>query len=136
MKDMHSNIKIVNAITPQAVGTTGSGGGKTSGVIDRRGFESVEFVFQSGTSATVADTVTPKIFESDATGSGFTTCAAADLIGSVAARALTAAQAFSVGYRGNKRYLKSQIFGIGTATAVVAGHAVLGDPHKAPVATS
>lgn len=136
MKDMHSNIKIVNAITPQAVGTTGSGGGKTSAVIDRRGYESVEFLFQSGTSATVADTITPVITESDATGSGFAAPATGDIIGSRAARELTAAFANSIGYRGNKRYLKFQLYGTGTATAVVAAAAALGNPANAPVATA
>ncbi len=73
MKDLHTNIKVINAITPQAVGTTGSAGGKTSAFIDRRGYESVEFVCQSGASASVADTVTTQVTESDATGSGFAT---------------------------------------------------------------
>ena len=127
MKDMHSNIKIVNAITPQAVGTTGSGGGKTSAVIDRRGFESVEFVFQSGLSLATSDTITPVITESNATGSGF---------GSRAARTLGAAFANSIGYRGNKRYLKLQLYGVGTATAIVSANAVMGDPSNAPVATA
>lgn len=135
MKDFHKNIKVIHAITAQAIGTTGSGGGKTSGVIDRRGYEAVEFVINLGASATVADTVTPKITESDATGSGFTTAAAADLIGSAAAITLTAAQSKSIGYRGNKRYLKIQLFGIGTATAIVASTAILARPNIAPVVT-
>lgn len=135
MKDMHSKIKIVHAITPQAVGTSGSGGGKTSAYIDRRGYESVEFVFSSGTTGTTGDTMTCVITESDATDSGFTSVADADLIGTEAARALSAAKSWSIGYRGNKRYLKAQIYGTGTATAVVAGVAILGNPSMAPVAT-
>lgn len=136
MKDLHSKIKVVSAITPAAVGTTGSANGTTSAKIDRRGYESVEFVFQSGTSATVADTITPVIYESDATGSGFTSVADADLIGSEAARTLTAAFSNSIGYRGNKRYLKIQLYGTGTATAVVAASAILSNAHQQPIATS
>ena len=49
MKDMHSNIKVDTAITPAAVGTSGAANGKLSGVIDRRGYESVEFVFNYST---------------------------------------------------------------------------------------
>lgn len=136
MKDMHSNIKIISAIAPQAVGTTGSANGVSSGVIDRQGFESVEFVFQSGTTGTTGDTITPVLTESNATGSGFTAVASGDIIGSVAARALPAAFANSVGYRGSKRYLKLRLYGVGTATALVAAQAVLGNPHNAPVATA
>ena len=135
MQDLHKNIKVVRGIIPQAVGTTGAAGGKTSGVIDRRGYESVEFVVMSGASATVADTITPVILESSATGSGFTSVAAADLIGDETALTLTTGVQKSIGYRGNKRYLKVQLYGTGTATAIVAAAAILGNPNVAPVAT-
>lgn len=137
MKDMHKNIKVLNVIAPQAVGTTGAAGGKTSAIIDRQGFESVEFLFNAGGSATVADTITPVVFEADATGDTFASVASADLIGSEAAITLATAagQGKGVGYRGNKRYLKFQVYGTGTATAIVAAMAVLGNPYKAPVAT-
>ena len=71
MKDMHSNIKVVHAITPAAVGTSGIAGGKLSAAIDRRGYDSVEFVFGYGTSASAADTITPVVYEGDATGGGW-----------------------------------------------------------------
>lgn len=131
MKDMHNNIKVVHAITPQAVGTTGAAGGKLSAVIDRKGFESVEFVFSSGASATVADTVTPIVYESDtATTAGFAAVADADLLGTEAAAALTltAAASSKIGYRGNKRYVGIRLYGTGTATAIVSAAAVLGNP--------
>lgn len=134
MKDMHSNIKVLSAIAPQAVGTTGAANGKLSGIIDRQGFESVEFVYQSGTSASQADTITPVVLEADATNGSFTSAADADLLGTEEAITLTAAAAKRVGYRGNKRYLKLRLYGLGTATAIVAGAAVLGYPHQKPVA--
>lgn len=134
MKDMHNSISVLNAITPQAVGTTGIANGKLSGVIDRKGFESVEFIYQSGTSASVADTITPVVYEGDATGGSFTSVANADLLGTESAITLTAAAAKRVGYRGSKRYLKIRLYGTGTATAVVAAAAVLGNPNIAPVA--
>lgn len=133
MKDMHSNIKVLNAITPQAVGTSGIANGKLSGILDRRGYESVEFVYQSGTSASVADTITPVVYEAAATGDSFTSVADADLVGTESAITLSAAAVKSVGYRGTKRYLKIRLYGTGTATAVVAASAVLGNPHIAPV---
>jgi hypothetical protein len=134
MRDMHNNISVLHAITPAAVGTTGIAGGKLSGALDRRGFETVEFIYSSGASATVADTITPIIYEGDTTNGSFTSVAAADLLGTEAVLTLTAAKTGRVGYGGNKRYLKIRLFGTGTATAVVAATAVLGTPAIRPQA--
>lgn len=134
-KDLHSNIKVITAIAPQAVGTSGAGGGKTSAVIDRQGYKAVEFVMSSGLSATAVDTITPVVKECDTTGGTFTSVADADLLGSEDPLTLAAAGSKSIGYRGNKRYLKFQLYGVGTATALVAATAVLGKPDVAPVAT-
>jgi hypothetical protein len=136
MRDLHDNIKIVNAITPQAVGTTGAANGKLSAVIDRRGYRSVEFSYKSGTSASAADTITPIIYESDtATTAGFTAVSDANLLGSEGAITLTAAAVKRVGYRGLKRYVGIRLYGTGTATAVVSADAILGHPDRVPVAT-
>ena len=126
---------MLHAITPQAVGTSGIAGGKLSAALDRRGFESAEFVYSYGTTATVADTITPVVYEANATGDAFTSVADADLIGSEAAIALTAAGSSKIGYRGNKRFLKLRLYGTGHATGIVAASLVLGNPHLAPVAT-
>lgn len=136
MKDMHNNISVVKALKPAAVGTTGAANGTLSGIIDRQGFNSVEFVYQSGGSASVADTITPVVFEAAATGDSFTSVADADLLGTEAALTLTtsAGKIGRVGYVGSKRYLKLKLYGVGTATAVVAASAVLGNPNQAPVA--
>lgn len=137
MKDMHKNIKVLPAITSKAVSTTGAANGVTSGVIDRRGYESAEFVMGAGGSATVADTVTPVITECATSGGTFTSVADGDLIGDETALTLATAagQSKSIGYRGNKRYLKIKLWGTGTATALVHADAILGNPYKAPVAT-
>lgn len=132
MRDMHNNISILTAIAPQAVGTSGIAGGKLSSALDRRGFESVEFVYMSGASASVADTITPVVYEGDTTGGSFTSVATADLLGTEAALTLTAAKSGRVGYNGNKRYLKLRLYGTGTATAIVAATAILGKPAQAP----
>jgi hypothetical protein len=132
MRDMHNNISVLHAITPQAVSTTGAANGRLSGALDRRGFESVEFVYSSGASASVADTITPVILEGDTTGGSFTSVAAADLLGTEAALTLTAAKSGRVGYGGNKRYLKIRLYGLGTATAIVSAVAVLGNPNIRP----
>lgn len=137
MKDMHSNIKVLHAITPQAVGTSGIAGGKLSAVLDRRGYESAEFVFSYGTTVSAADTITPVVYECATTGGTFTSVADADLIPNTgeAAIALAAAGSSKIGYRGNKRYLKLRLYGTGHATGVVAASLVLGDPNMAPVAS-
>jgi hypothetical protein len=128
MRDMHNNISILHAITPAAVGTTGIAGGKISGVLDRRGFESVEFIYSSSTSLSAADTITPVVYECATSGGTFTSVATADLLGTEAALTLTAAKSGRVGYNGNLRYLKIRLYGTGTATAVVAATAILGTP--------
>ena len=134
MKDMHSNINVLVAIKPVAVGTSGAANGVTSGIIDRQGYQSLEFTYSSGTTGTTGDTITPVILEAAATGDSFTSVADADLLGTEAAITLTAAAAKRVGYRGSKRYLKIKLYGIGTATALVAANAILGNPDLAPVA--
>ncbi len=132
MRDMHNNISVLHAITPQAVGTTGAAGGKLSAALDRRGFETVEFIYSSGASASAADTITPVILECDTVSGSYTSVAAVDLLGTEAALTLTAAKSGKVGYGGNKRYLKIRLYGTGTATAVVAATAILGEPAIRP----
>lgn len=135
MRDLHNNIKVVHAITPQAVGASGSANGKTSAAIDRAGFGTVEFVYSSGATASVADQVVPVITEADATNASFTSVADADLIGTEAALVLTAAKTGKVGYIGRKRYVKIKLYSVGHATGIVAATALLGEqPSSAPVA--
>lgn len=135
MRDLHNGIKRLLVIKPAAVGTTGAANGTLSPVIDRQGYGSVEFVYSSGGSLSVADTITPVVLESSATGSGFTSVADTDLVGTEAALTLTTAagKIGNVGYVGNKRYLKLRLYGVGTATAVVAASADLGHPSRQPV---
>lgn len=145
MKDLHSNVKIVRMIDPQAVGTSGIAGGSLSVVVDRKGYQSVEILALHGTAGATGDTTAAIVYESDsATAASFTSVADADLIGSEAAIGLPA-QATSrasgvgkniakgVGYRGNKRYLRLRLYGTGHATGLVGAVAVLSDPEIGPV---
>lgn len=145
-RDLFNAVKVVRAIFPQAVGTSGAGNGVTSPIIDRLGYESVLFDIAYGTAGATSDTITPVVFEADATDGSFTSVADADLIGTEAAAALPA-QATArtsgvgknvskkVGYKGIKRYCKLRLYGIGTATGLVAANALLGHPLHAPAAT-
>lgn len=133
--DLHNNIKVVTAVAPQAVGTTGIAGGKLSAAIDRKGYGSIEFVYQSGASASADDTITPIVYEADATDGTFTSAASTDLIGTEDDITLgTGGGIDRVGYKGLKRYIKLRLYGTGTATAIVGAVAVLSTPEAAPVA--
>jgi hypothetical protein len=134
MKDMHNAIKVVHAITPQAVGTSGIANGKLSAIIDRQGYDSVEYIYQAGATASVADQVVPVVYECATTGGTFTSVADADLLGTEAALVLTAAKTGKVGYRGNKRYTRMRLYSVGHATGLVGAVAVLANAEQAPVA--
>lgn len=125
MKDLHSNIKVVQALAP-AVHTTL----QTSATIDLQGFNSAEIVLTTG--AVVGAEGVASLTESDAASSGFTTVAATDLIGTFPA-GIEADSVVKVGYKGTKRYLRAALTKAGTssATGIVA---VLGHPGDAPVA--
>lgn len=134
MRDMHNNIKVINAITSAAVGTSGIAGGQLSGIIDRRGYDSVEFAFNYSTAGASTDQIVPVVYEAAATGDSFTSVANADLLGAETAIVLTAAGASKIGYIGNKRYLKLRLYGVGHATGTVGAVAIMGNPNQAPVA--
>lgn len=134
MKDLYSNFTVASAIAPQAVGTSGIAGGKLSGIVDRQGFDSLMFIFSAGTSASVADTIVPVVYECATTGGTFTSVADADLNGLETAITLTAAASRRIGYRGNKRYARLRLYGVGHATGIVSAVSVLGDPHIGTIA--
>lgn len=144
MRDMFSNFKVLRVIEPKAVGTTGAANGALSAAIDRKGFQSVDFIILHGTAGATGDTTTPVVLESDASTGGFTSVADADLIGTEAGAGLPAqatARTSGVGqniatklsYRGNKRYLKLRLYGLGHATGLVAAAAILGNPDLQPI---
>lgn len=130
-KDTYSNLKQVNVVTPQAVGTTGIAGGKLSSAIDRKGYGAVTFLGSRGVSAAATDTINWVLYEADATDATFTSVADVDLIGTETGAKMTgsAATIGKLGYKGNKRYLKLRLYGLGTATSVVAAMAVMRPIH-------
>ena len=146
MRDLHNSIRVLKAIPPQAVGTTGIANGSLSDVIDRQGYESVEFIVNHGSGgASVADVTTVILYESDsATAASFTSVANADLLGTEAAVGCPAEnprtsgvgknKTGKLGYIGNKRYLRMRIYGTGTATSIVAAQAILSNPSRRPTA--
>ncbi len=142
-RDMHSNISVIHAIPPVAIGTTGIAGGQLSDIIDRRGYNSAEFSIAYGLKGATGDSTVAIMYEAAATGDTFTSVADADLLGTEVLAGISAAPHVSgttqnvgkrLGYKGNKRYLRLRLYGIGHATGLVAANAILGHPAHAPVA--
>jgi hypothetical protein len=144
-RDLRSNLKILRAIEPKAVGTSGIANGSLSPVLDTAGYRSAVFVIEHGTAGATGDTTAVVVYESDsATAASFTSVADADLIGTEAAAGLPAEAttrtsgvgkniAKTLGYKGSKRYLRLRLYGTGHATGVVAASLLLGEPRELPV---
>lgn len=122
MRDLTHNIDIVQAVKPQVLAATDTGA-----AIDLAGFHSATIVVSTGAIAGSGD-FTAKVQESDTTTAGdFTDVAAADLLGTFPA-SLAADSVVKVGYRGQKRYLRTVVTknsgtSIAVAVTVIKGHA-------------
>lgn len=138
--DLHSNIKVLQAIIPAAIGANAT---KTGPVIDRAGYGGVEFVFDYGSVTTTGSIETVVIKEGDVTGT-MTSVADADLLGTEALASLLAATPRTagstkevskrVGYKGNKRYVQALVVQTGvTSVGCVAASCILFNPAVAPV---
>lgn len=115
-------------------------GGKETPAIDTRGYNGVEFHFLYGLTASVADTMTVLITESDSATTGFTSVADTYLNGTEALASRLAVTGHTsgtsinvgkrIGYKGLKRYVKAKVTPAGTATMVVGCVAQLFSPEK------
>lgn len=133
--DMHNNVKVVTAVAPVAIGTTGTG--QVGKVIDRQGFGGVEFIVAYGTVTATAAVYTVTVKEGDVTGT-MTSVADADLIGTEALAGVAATTPRTsgvsknvmkkVGYKGGKRYVQCGVKSTTTATTPVSVTAVLFNP--------
>lgn len=128
MQNIHSEISPAVGIAPAAARTT-----TTTGTgVDLSGYDAAEVILQP---AAITDGVhTPTIEESDSSGSGYTTVAAGDMVGTLAALAANTIQ--RVAYKGIKRYLRVVITVTGgPATGGVYSAMVLrAHPRKQPTA--
>ncbi len=127
MRDIASNVGVVSALAPAVQSATIKGN-----TVDRKGFESVALVINSG--AIAGDGLyAPKLQHSDTTTDGdFTDVDAKFLIGTLPA-ALEANSAVKQGYIGHKRYIRVVLTKT-SGTSVAAGAvAVLGDANARPV---
>lgn len=127
MKDLYSNVGVVAAVVPAVLTAT-----NTSAAIDLQGFDGALVMIQTGAIAGAGD-FTPKLTECATSGGTYTDVAAADLNGTFVA-SLAASAVYKVGYRGNKRYIKT-VLTLNSGTSIVAGAVVIkGNPANGPVA--
>jgi hypothetical protein len=142
MRDLHDQIRILRSISPVAIGTTGTG--KTGAIVDRSGYDSVEFEISYGTVTATNAVFTVVVKEGDVTGT-MTSIADGDLIGTEALAGLAAASSRTsgtsknvtkrLGYTGLKRYVQvSKLSSTVTAGTPVGANVILGMPKAAPTA--
>jgi hypothetical protein len=151
MRDLHSNIKVVRGITPQAIGTTGTG--KTSGVIDTKDYRGVEFIMEYGSVTATNAVITPTVLECSTSNGTFTSVADSDMLPSSTQSPGVAPEAYAslpqaatrtsgvskntvakLGYIGSQRYLKIKLASTVTAGPIVSASAILHHPNLAPIA--
>ncbi len=134
MRDLHNNIKVMPAIPPRVI--MAGNATYTSEIIDRDGYESLEFAIQSGvlTDATYTATMYD---DTDAAMGTEAAVVAPDILGTNALATFVAADdslAKKIGYCGNKRYVRLKIVQSGATTGgYITAIAILGHPKKAPV---
>lgn len=139
-KDLHSNIKQRLALSPVALGATGTTAGR---IIDRQGYGGVEFLIGYGAVTTTGSVVTVIVKEGDVTGT-LTSVADADLVGTEALAGLPAQTPRTsgvgqqvvkrIGYKGSKRYVNVSLVNTGTTSAgLFWADAVLFNPEVGPV---
>lgn len=121
-KDGKNNCKFAGSIAPQAVA-----GNVNGSEVDTQGFEGVTlFAYGDGTAVG-----TIKIQDTDTSGSGYADVAAAYVIGTQDNAVDTTDTAVTIGYIGEKRYVRA-VWTHTTAGDVSAAFA-LSCPHVAPV---
>lgn len=145
MAENHNGLRIVRAISPVSLGATAAGG-KTSVVIDRRGFETVEFEFSYGAVTATNATILPIVKEGDTTGT-LTSVADASLIGTELAASLKAGTPRTSGVLNTGKNFTTRLAYIGSkpfvgvvmpptvSGALIAGcNVILSGPRRKPTA--
>jgi len=134
MKDMHNNIHVKRCISPVSVADTTAQVGE---IIDRQGYDSLEYLIAIGSVADADATFTVLLEESD--DGAFATSNAvadADLLGTEALAGFQFDddnEVRKIGYKGVKRYTRLTITPVANASAaLLSAVAVLGNPASAP----
>jgi hypothetical protein len=134
--DLHSNVRVIAATPPRAIGTTGTG--QVGAVIDRQGFGGLEFLVSYGTVVATGASVSATVRHGDTSGA-LTSAADYELLGvelhaGLAAGARTSGTGKNVvtkiGYRGPKRYVQLALRSTVSAGIPVSVSALLFDPQS------
>jgi hypothetical protein len=125
MRDLVSNIGIVQSIAPQVLTATA-----TSPGIDLLGCNRNAIVINTG-AIVAAGVFAPKLQESDDNAT-FTDVAATDLLGAFPA-ALAANSAYKVGYKGFKRYVRPVLTLVSGTSIAASALIIKGDVAQRPV---
>lgn len=135
MRDLHNHLKVTPAINPAARADNTL----VTGIdVDRLGYESLEFVIQTGNLPDIDATFAVEVQESDAGGgAGYAAVADADLLGTEAQAGFNFAADNSVrriGYKGNKRYVRINIqpANVAAGAEVFGALAILGNARRSP----
>jgi hypothetical protein len=136
MRDGHNNIDVKRVISPVSVADTTAQVGQ---IIDRQGFDTLEYVIATGSLGDADATFTVLLEESD--DSGMSGANAVDDKYLLGTEVLAAFQfdddneCRKLGYIGNKRYTRLTITPVGNASAaLLSAVAILGNPANMPTA--
>lgn len=134
MRDGHNNIDVKRVISPVSVADTTAQVGQ---IIDRQGFDTLEYVIATGSIGDADATFTVLLEESD--DSGMSGAGAVDDKYLLGTEVLAAFQfdddneCRKLGYIGNKRYTRLTITPVGNASAaLLSAVAILGKPANMP----
>jgi hypothetical protein len=134
MRDLHNNINVRRAISPVSVADNTA---QVSQIIDRQGYNSLEFVISTGALADADATFTVLVEHGDA--ANLSDAAAVADTGLLGTEALASFQfdddneTRKIGYVGSKRYVRLTITPANNASAgLLAAVAILGHPEIAP----
>ena len=136
MRDLHNNIAPKRVISPVSVADTTALVGQ---IIDRQGFESLEYIIAIGSVADADATFAVLLEEGDNSAlSDAAAVADADLLGTEVLAGFQFDddnEVRKLGYKGNKRYTRLTITPVANASAaLIAAVAVLCHPFSAPTA--
>ena len=134
MRDLHNNIHVARAISPVSVADNTA---QVSQIIDRQGYQSLEFLIATGSVADADATFVVLVEDGDNSGlSDAASVTDANLLGTEALAGFQFDddnEVRKIGYIGDKRYVRLTITPVNNASAaVIAAVAVLGHPNYTP----
>lgn len=126
MRDLDSHFNLFQSIDPasHSVDQTGTG-------ISLQGFDGAEIIFNTG--ADGGGTHAPRVEESDVLGSGYSTVAAADLVGTPLPADMQANETHKIGYIGAKEFIRAFVATSG-ASLIYSSTIMRGRAAQTPVA--